>query len=293
MTPRTRVLAVVATAAVVAVAGVVGLTLLETRGEHSGTVARKGAPPLQLGVTGELARAVRLYSRGNRVQAGAIFARYHSLPAEIGAAFAVWPHGSLDRMKALVASHQTSALAELHLGLALVWAGRNADAVTAIRKAAALGADSPVGVQALDDLHQNVAPGLPPIVVDASGVPAAAHDDLVLGVRYWDAERPVSARRALAAAAEKAPHDPVVRVAAAVATFSPAQPLRPFPLLGPLTATYPQDAVVRLHLGLLLIWTRQVAKGEAQLRKAIAEQPKSIYASQAKLLLKALPGGGT
>jgi tetratricopeptide (TPR) repeat protein len=287
MSPRARVFAVVAIACVAAVAGVVGVTLLQTRGEHTGTVARKGAPPLQLPATGELARAVALYGKGERAAAGEIFARGQSLAAEIGAAFASWPNGSLDRMKELVASHQTSALAELHLGLAYLWAGRNADAVAAIRKAATLGADSPVGIQALDDLHPDVAPGQPPIVA------ASARGALLRGIELWNGGRPVSARRALSQAVAASPHDPVVLVAAAVATFSPAQPLRPFPLLGPLTAQYPHAAVVRLHLGLLLIWTRQVAKGEKQLRQAIAEQPRSVYAAAAKRLLDALPRGGT
>ncbi len=283
MSPRTRVLATVAAAVVVAVAAVVGGTLLQTRGEHTGTVARKGYPPLQLDVRGDLARAVRLYARGNRKRAEAIFARHDSLEARIGSAFASWPHGTLDTMKELVSSHPASAVAELHLGLAYVWSGRNADAVKAIRRAAALGADSPVGVQALDDLHPNVAPGLPPIV--------AATSSAVLrrGIDLWNAGHPVSARKALATAAAASPHDPVARTAAAVSLFTPAQPLRPFPLLGPLSGEFPHAAVVRLHLGLLLVWTRQVAKGEAQLRRAIAEEPRSVYADQARALLKALP----
>ena len=293
MSPRTRVLAAVSAAAVAAAAGVVGLTLAQTHGEHSGTVARAGVPPLQLPVTGELARAVRLYETGKRKEAGVIFARDRSLAGQIGAAFASWPKGSLDRLKAIVAANPGSALAQLHLGLALVWSGRDADGVKALEQAAALGADSPVGVQALDDLHTNVAPGLPPIVVDLAGVPAAARADLRRGVDLWSAAHPVSARRALAAAVRAAPDDPVVRTAAAVATFSPAQPLRPFPLLGPLSGRHPTAAVVPLHLGLLLLWTRQVAKGEAQLRRAIAEEPKSVYAGQARLLLKALPRGRT
>ena len=95
-------------------------------------------------------------------------------------------------------------------------------------------------------------------------------------------------RRELAAAAAAAPRDPVVRTAAAVAAFSPARPLAPFPLLGPLTAAHPKAAVVRLHLGLLLLWTRQVKKGDAQLRLAIAEQPGSVYAATARQVLTAL-----
>jgi tetratricopeptide (TPR) repeat protein len=277
-----------------AVAGAtVGVTLLQTRGESTGTTARKGAPPLDLQVTGALAQAVKLYTAGKRKEAGAIFSRYHSLPAEIGAAFSTWPHGSLDAVRKLVAANPDSGLAELHLGLAEYWAGRDADAAAAWKRAASVEPDAPSAVTALDLLHPDVAPNLPPIVVDATSVAPRARAALLKGIVLWDRERPVSARRELAAAAALAPDDPAVLVAAAVATFSPAAPLRPFPQLGPLTARFPKAAVVRLHLGVLLLWSRQVVKGERQLRLAIAEQPGSVYARQAKAVLSALGGTGS
>ena len=91
----------------------------------------------------------------------------------------------------------------------------------------------------------------------------------------------MSARKALDAAAALAPGDPAVLTAAAVARFSPAHPLAPFPLLGPLSGRFPKAAVVRLHLGELLLWTKQVKKGEQQLRLAAVEQPGSVYAATA------------
>src|SRR6266849_5148181 len=100
---RPWVLTVVALAAAAAVAGTVGVTLLQTRGESTTattgavTKPRAGAPPLLLdfGVRADtearaLAQAATLYQQGHRVQAGRIFARYHSLEAQIGAAFAAW-----------------------------------------------------------------------------------------------------------------------------------------------------------------------------------------------------------
>jgi tetratricopeptide (TPR) repeat protein len=293
MSPRARVVAVVAVVAAVAAGATVGITLLQTRGESTGTTARKGAPPLDLQVSGPLAKALALYNRGERSRAGAIFSRYHSLEAEIGAAFSTWPRGSLDAVKKLVARNPGSAVAELHLGLADYWSGRDADAAAAWKRAAAVEPDTPSAIAALDFLHPNVAPGLPPIVVDARTITPGARGLLLKGIVLWDRERPLSARRYLDAAAARAPHDPVVLVADAVSTFSPAYPLRPFPKLGPLTGAFPKAAVVRLHLGVLLLWTRQVTKGKAQLRRAVAAQPGSVYARQAKALLKALPGGGT
>ena len=289
MSPRARVVAIVSAAAVVAVGATVGGTLLQTRGESAGTKARTGFPPLELPAS----PALRLYQAGRRARAEALFSRSHSLAGEIGAAFARWPHGTLDTMKRLVAANPGSALAELHLGLAYYWSGRDADAAASWRRAAAVDPDTPYAVSALDFLHPNVAPNLPPIVVDAAAVPRAARARLVRGADLWNRERPVSARKALAAALALAPGDPTVRTAVAVALFSPASPLRPFPKLGPLTGRYPKAAVVRFHLGVLLLWTRQVGKGEQQLRLAIAEAPSSGYAVAARGILRALGTNGT
>jgi hypothetical protein len=288
MSPRARVYAVVALAAGATVAAVVGVTLWQTRGESTGTTARKGVPPLELSVSGPLARAAKLYTAGQRAQAATIFGRYDTLPAQIGLAFSRWPDHSLDTVKRLVAANPRSALAELHLGLAYFWAGRDADAAASWRRAASVGPDTTYAISALDLLHPNVAPGLPPIVADLAAVAPVARAHLSRGIAFWDGWRTLSARRELAAAAAAAPRDPVVRTAAAVATFSPARPLAPFPLLGPLTATFPKAAVVRLHLGLLLLWTRQVKKGDDQLRLAIAAAPGSVYAATAQQVLNAL-----
>lgn len=284
---------VVSVVAVLAAGATIGVTLVQTRGESTGTTARKGVPPLDLQVSGPLAKAVTLYRAGKRSQAGEIFARYQSLPAEIGAAFARWPNGSLDAVKKLVAANPQSGLAELHLGLAYYWSGRDADAAASWKLAASVDPDSPSAVTALDFLHPNVAPGLPPIVVEGTAIDPRARGLLLRGIVLWDQERRVSAKRLMDAAAVRAPRDPLVLVADAVASFSPAHPFGPFPKLGPLTATFPKAAVVRLHLGVLLLWTRQVTKGKAQLRLAVAEQPGSVYASQAKALLQALAGTGS
>ena len=289
MSARTRVVAIVALAAAVAAGATVGATLLQTRGESTGTTARKGFPPLELPAS----PALRLYQAGKHAQAGALFSRSHSLPDEIGAAFARWPHGSLDAMKKLVAANPQSGLAELHLGLAYYWSGRDADAVSSWKLAAKLEPDSPYAVTALDFLNPNVAPGLPIIVIDTAKVDTKARLRLQRGILLWDRERPVSAKRELDAAAALAPHDPAVLTAAAVASFSPDHPLRPFPILGPLTGTYPKAAVVRLHLGELLLWTKQVKKGEQQLRAAVAAQPGSVYAASAQKILDALRKDGT
>ena len=321
-----RVVVIVALAALIAAAAVVGATLLQTRGEHTtvpGAVIKphSGQPPLALdfGVdTGAEARALTraqtLYNANHAAQAAAVFARYHSLEAQIGSAFAAWKQNGLLTVQSLAAAHPASGVAQLHLGIADYWAGRNADAVAAWGEAAKIAADSPYGVKAEDLLHPKLnlpgLPSLPYLVLDFGPAPtiaklpaaqelaalarAAAKPDarakLLYGSALWNLERPVSAERQFEAAAKLAPHDPLARTAAAVGAFSKANPVKAFSRLGPLTGVFPRSAVVRFHLGLLLLWSREQRKAVAQLRLAAADAPHSSYAEDARRLLSRLPG---
>jgi Flp pilus assembly protein TadD len=318
-----RVVVIVALAALVAAAAVVGVTLLQTRGETttvpgSVTAPQPGNPPLRLAFgldssaeARALTRAQTLFNANHTAQAAAIFGRYHSLPAQIGSAFAAWNQDGLATMKSLAAAHPSSTLALLHLGIADYWAGQNADAVAEWEKTARIGADSPYGVTAEDLLHPTLTiPGLPYVVLDF-GVPraigrlparqqlaalarAAAKPDarakLLYGSALWGLERPVSAERQFEAAAKLSPHDPVARTVAAVGAFSKADPVKAFSRLGPLTGVFPRAAVVRFHLGLLLLWNGERKKAVEQLRLAAADQPGSSYAQDARRLLSRLPG---
>jgi len=318
-----RVVVIVALAALIAAAGVVGVTLLQTRGEHTTipgavTTPHEGDPPLRLDFgldagaeARALTRAETLYNANPVAQAAAIFARYHSLEARIGSAFAAWEEDGLATMQRLAAAHPASSVALLHLGIADYWAGRNADAVAAWEKAARVGADTPYGVRAEDLLHPNLTlPGLPYLVLDfnaprriaklsgakqlAALARAAAKPDarakLLYGSALWSLERPLSAERQFEAAAKLAPHDPLARTAAAVGAFTKANPVKAFSRLGPLTGVFPRASVVRFHLGLLLLWSGERQKAVAQLRLAAADQPHSSYAEDAKRLLSRLPG---
>jgi len=322
MASRARVLTIVAGAAVVAAAGTVGVTLLQTRGETTErpgavTKPRAGAPPLwfEFGVRGDreavdLSRAAVLLKKGERKPAAAIFARYHSLQAQIGSAFAAWPGHGLDELKRLVASHPGSPVALLHLGYAYYWSGRVADAVSTEERVAADFPDAPESVQAENILYPRMVPDLPPIVVMAAlpSAPsraaqlrilarAAARPDAQAKLRYglalWRLWRRVSAEHQLEPAANPAPGDASIRTAAAVGAFTKGNPVRAFGRLGPLTGEFPKAAVVRFHLGLLLLWTRQLAKGADQFRLAIADEPHSIYATEARQFLAALAKTGT
>jgi Flp pilus assembly protein TadD len=327
--PRARVLATVGLAAAAVVAALVGATLLQTRGESTappGAVSkpRAGVPPLELdfGVradpeTRALAQAQAAYGKGKLAQAAAVFARYHSLEAQIGAVFAGWKQGGgLDAVKKLVAANPGSALAELHLGWAYYWAGRNADAVAAWEKTVTLQPDTPYAVDALDALHPSLQiPGLPPIVAslalprDEASLPAARQlallrsraakpgagvsDKLLYGLALWNLRRPISAERQVRAAAALAPHDPLALTAAAVGAFSKANPVRAFGRLGPLTGVFPRSPIVRFHLGLLLLWNGEPKKAAVQLRLAVADGPQTVYAKSARVLLSSLVNNGT
>jgi hypothetical protein len=113
------------------------------------------------------------------------------------------------------------------------------------------------------------------------------------GSALWFLKRRVSAERQFEAAAKLAPDDPRALTLSAVSRFTKRNPVAAFGRLGPLTGRFPRSAVVRFHLGVLLIWTREVAKGKKQLSDAVMFEPGSPWAKAARELLSALPKDGT
>lgn len=318
MTARTRVLTIAAAAAVVVIGAVVAASWLQARGEPTTvkgavTKPRAGIPPLffDFGARDDaeaqaLSRGAALLAAGKRAQAQAIFARYRSVQAQLGAAFAVWPSGSLQTVQRIAAAHPTDAVAQLQLGIAQLWTGRNADAAKQLELVDSRFPDTGSAIEAEDILYApHDIPALPYLVLNvplpsaptlagqlriaaraARGADVKAK--LAYGAILWHLERRVSAARQFAAAARLAPQDPVALTADGVAQFTPRNPTAAFARLGPLTGRFPKAAVVRLHIGLLLLWTRQMQKGEAQLRLAAAAQPGSVYSNEARDLLSRL-----
>ena len=311
-------LAVVA-AVVVAVGAVLTAEEVPTRAEPTRiSEPRTGTPTLilDLGVRDDseardLRRAAELLNRERRRQAARIFARYDSLEAKIGAAFAAWP-ASLDRVEQLGALYPRSALAQLHLGLARFWAGE-AGAIEAWREAREVEPDTLYAVRAHDLLHPEFAPGLP-VFVSSAPFPSALERRtpaeqlealraatrtparrgrlramLLYGVALQRLGRPVSAQRVYDAAARENRDDPEALVAAAVGRYTKERPAAAFSRLGPLTRRFPRAATVRFHLGLLLLWQSDVAEAKRQLRLATRAEPDSRLAREAGRYLQALP----
>jgi tetratricopeptide (TPR) repeat protein len=304
---------VVAVAALVAAGGAVGVTLA-TRTTPPQVVKQKGAPllKLDLGLRSDpearaLARAVSLYGAGKRREAGAIFRRYDSVEAQIGAAFADWPVSTLARLQALAGQYPRSAVVRLNLGLAQLWDGRVDEAAVSWRAAKRLQPDTPTAVTADGLLHPNFAPGLPPFTPtealpaalaklpaqqqldalkrDAEAAPKAR---LLYGAALQRIGRPLSAERQFRLAAEALPDDPEAQVAVAVGTFSKAQPSKAFSQLGPLAKRFPQAATVRFHLGLMLLWMADVKDARLQLQKTIQLAPAGPLAPSARAFLARL-----
>jgi predicted Zn-dependent protease len=164
-------------------------------------------------------------------------------------------------------------------------------------------------VQASTFLHPEQAPGLPffvpsfavPAAIERLSPPAAyrtlrraarrpdARAKLLYGIELQNLGRPLSAERQFAAAAALAPDDPDAQVAAAVGRFTKDHPERAFSRLGPLVRTFPHSATVRFHLGLLLLWLKEVGRARTELSLAVAEAPRSPVGTAAAKLLSQLP----
>ena len=322
MSARTRTLLVVVALALSAAGAVAGITAATSNEPVGGTVAgpqvRPGAPPLSLdlGVRADrealdLRAGLRLYEEGKLVEARNRFARHSSLEARIGASFTTWPEDTVARLTELSGLHAKSAAVQLNLGIARYWAGEG-DATAAWRSAAELESDTAYAVTAGNLLHPEFARNLP-LFVPVSNVPAAVRrldppeqlatlarraengtvsDRLFYGVALQRLGRQVSAERVFAAAARLHPTEPEARVAAAVALFDKAEPVRAFSRLGPLSKTFPRAATVRFHLGLLLLWSGQVKEARRQLDLVRAVEPNSRLVGVARQYLDQLDKAG-
>lgn len=285
------------------------------------TGPRPGAPPLALDVlvedvevAEELQRAARLYASGDLPGARAAFQAIVErepdlLLARVGEAMSRWPDGAIPRLRELEQEHPRSGLVKLHLGLARYWLRDEERARAAWLAAEEVDPDSPAAVRAETLLHPEMPQGRPffvpsaPFPEDVADLPPLSQLEalerqarasetarawIAYGVALQRAGRPRSAARAFDRAAELDPQSAEALAAAAVVRFDKDDPSAAFSRLGPLGERFPDAAVVRFHLGLMLLWLRQVDEARAQLERAIRLEPGSIYAREAELLLERL-----
>lgn len=322
MTARARVVAVTIVAACLAAGGAVAVGALQGEQPSSAGVAtavkQAGRPPLvfDLGVReDDEARALRqgqaLYVAGNLTQARHIFEAHDSLEARVGAAYAQWPDGTLDRLNRLAGLHQRSAVVQLHLGLAQFWVGEPG-AKEAWGAAAEAEPDTLYAVAANNVLFPRFAPKLPVFVASASlpegfaGLSPAAqlrtleeesHASVGAALHYGAAlqrlGRQRSAERVYRRAAARNPDDAEAQTAAAVGLFDKSAPARAFGKLGPLTRRFPRASTVRFHLGLLLLWSGSLKEAKHQFTLAQQAEPDSPLAREAaKYLASVVAAGG-
>jgi Flp pilus assembly protein TadD len=320
---RTR--AIVAAVAVAA-AVVAGAVAWAGRGDEGAapTAAggpREGSPPLVLDALVDdpaeavaLRSAVELYQSGERREALDAFNDLverdpASLYAAVGAALSLWPDGTLPELRRLEEASPESALVQLHLGLALLWQGRQAEAEQAWRLAEELEPDSPAAVRAESLLHPEFPAGRP-FFVPAEQLPQdlaellpaeqlveleqratdseSAREWIDYGVGLQRAGLTVSAREAFEKAAALEPENPEALAAVALSRFDKDDPSQAFSRLGPLADRFPDATVVRFHLGLALLWLSQVEEAREQLQRAAGAVDGTVWSREASEVLARL-----
>ena len=275
---------------------------------------REGRPPLSFALgfrsdpeARDLTRGAELYQRGETEQAAVLFAKHDSLEAKVGAAFATWPEGTLDRLEQLAKLYPEVAVVQLHLGLARLW-GNEGDPNEAWRAVLDAEPDTPYAIVAGNLLHPNLPRGLPAFIpsftapASITKLPPARQlealqraaqrgglrEQLLYGVGLQRVGRPVSAARVFDAAARMLPQEVEAQVAGAVGQFDKAAPEKAFGRLGPLSKTFPTDPSVRFHLGVLLLWTGRIEGAERQFRLAAKVKPGSPLAREAGRYLQTI-----
>lgn len=275
---------------------------------------REGRPPLSFALgfrsddeARDLAQGAAFHQQGKVDEAAALFASHDSLEAKVGAAFAAWPEGTLDRLEQLAKLYPEVAVVQLHLGLARLWANEG-DPAEAWRAALDAEPDTPYAIVAGNLLHPNLPRGLPAFIpsftapasltklppprqLEALRVAAergGVREQLLYGVGLQRIGRPVSAARVLDAAARAFPEDVEAQVAGAVGAFDKDAPEKAFGRLGPLSSRYPDEPSVRFHLGVLLLWTGRIDGAQRQFKLAAKARPGSPLAREADRYLETI-----
>jgi tetratricopeptide (TPR) repeat protein len=209
--------------------------------------------------------------------------------SQIRTAFRNWPHGSVDTMETLGQKYPHDPVVQLYLGIALVWAGYDADATPVLEhvKAKGVGWDTPWEIQADNLLHPQYFPN------DPLFTPIGDNSLLRRGAILQNQGRQHSAEHLYLVAAKRAPHDAEAQVAAAVGRFDKGNLSASFSRLGPLTQRFPRSQSVRYYLGLLLAWTGQRDPAVAQFKQAVRLGRETQLGSSAQAFLAKIEKLGT
>ena len=265
MSPQARVYWIVGACAIGAAAAVVGITAATHHNPPKPLPPRAGSPPFSADSTAP----------------AALSAKVHAAVGDVAA------------LREIARSEPRSSFVHLNLGLALFWQRDDAGALEQWRAAKRVAPDTPSAVRAGDLLHPNTPHGLPQFQPSVTHATSPAERLLLEGARLQQLQRPLSAERAYKKAVTLAPNDVEANVAAAVGLFDKDDPTPAFSHLGPLVRRFPHAQTVRFHLGLLSIWIGQFAQARTELQLAVADDPKSQFAREAKLLLSRLGKVGT
>jgi tetratricopeptide (TPR) repeat protein len=206
---------------------------------------------------------------------------------------------AIDELAAVVEREPDAALARFQLGVAQLWAGHSGDAEATLVALRDGGADDFYRSAADDLLHPEMAPGYPPYFTsfdpDEGGIeelqaiaeqrPTDIEAQLQLGAALQGAGRRNDAAEAYARALTLAPESVEAQVARAMNAFDKDDPSgSTFAILGPLVRDNPDVAAARFHLGVALLWLRDVERARAELRQVERDAPGSRLARLATAL---------
>ena len=263
MSTRLQIALTVAAVAVAAAGGVIGITL-ETRDNPSKLHPLAGAPPVPATIPGK---------------AGPALTR----------AFATWPHGSISALERIGQDYPRDPIAQLYLGVGLLWAGYTHEASQALEqvKKKGVGYDTRWELAADNILHPQYFTG------DPIFSPTKPNLLLEQGSRLQAQGHQHSAEAVYLKAAQAAPNDDEAQVAAGVGLFDKSNLTPAFARLGPLTQRFPRSQIVRFYLGLLLAWTGQRDPAVVQFKKAIALGPNTPLGRNARQFVERVGGTTT
>ena len=300
----------------VAVLGALALRDPAPAAPPRGSAPLSGAPPLVLdlpakpsGGLADLGAVARQMRAGRRAEAEAALVRARralgagDLRVRVAGAMLRYRPGEVDTaigvLRALASNDDRAPVPALHLGLALLWSGRRAEATTMLEHARLINPDGFYGSTADDVLHPSYRKGYPlwlrslpvsgslaQVRTKAAAEPRSRRAQLDYAYRLQFTSRTrarVVAERALALDAA----DIDAQVAVIVLGFDKDQPARSVGRLAQLMRSRADAPSPRFHFGELLSWIGRQTEAEEQYRQASALDPKGLIGRFARSVLDA------